>query len=138
MKIVYTAGVWDLYHVGHENMLRRSKELGDLLIVGVVTDEGAAAYKGRQPVYSELQRLKIIQSVRYVDAAFLQPGTDPSPVLRALAAIGVVPAIMTHGDDWTRLREGNETLAELGIELVLLPYTQGISTTQTIQDIASR
>jgi glycerol-3-phosphate cytidylyltransferase len=129
-RVVYTAGVWDQLHAGHLNILRRSKALGDLLAVGVLTDIGTAAYKPRPPLYNEHARLEIVRSLSFVDAAFLQPGTDPSPVLLALNALGLRPAAMTHGDDWTRLKEGGETLEQLGIELVLLPYTPDVSTTR--------
>lgn len=129
-RVVYTAGCWDLLHSGHMNILRRSKALGDTLIVGVLTDLGVAAYKPKPPLYNEHARLEIVRSLNFVDAAFLQPGTDPSPVLRALAACGCKPFVMTHGDDWTELREGNETLAELGIGLQLIPYTPDVSTTR--------
>jgi glycerol-3-phosphate cytidylyltransferase len=128
-RIVYTAGVWDLFHVGHANVLERSRKLGDVLIVGVLTDLGAAAYKPEPPVWNEHVRLEMVRSLDFVSAAFLQPGTDPSPVLRSLCGLGLCPHVMTHGDDWTELREGNETLVELGIELELLPYTPGVSTT---------
>jgi glycerol-3-phosphate cytidylyltransferase len=129
-RIIYTAGCWDLLHAGHLNILRRSKALGDLLVVGVLTDLGAAAYKPRPPVYNEHARMELVRSLGFVDAAVLQPGTDPSPVLEALAAVGACPAVMTHGDDWKELREGNETLARLGVELVLIPYTPDVSTTR--------
>lgn len=135
MRVIFTAGVFDLLHEGHLNILRASKALGDLLIVGVVTDQGTAAYKGRIPVHPEHVRLDLVRSLRFVDGAFLQPGTDPSPVLSSLAACGLCPEVMTHGDDWTELREGNETLAQLGIRLELLPYTRGISTTLTRRQI---
>lgn len=130
--IVYTAGVFDLLHTGHVNILEKSKLLAgsDPLIVGVLTDLGAASYKDRPPIYNEHARLQMVRSLRCVDVALLQPGTDPSSVLRALARLGIVPSCMTHGDDWTELREGNETLRELGIELRLLPYTPDVSTTR--------
>lgn len=121
MRIIYTAGVFDLLHTGHRNILRRSRELGDLLVAGVVSDEGAAAYKAR-PLQDERTRLGNVADLRYVDFALLQATTDPSPILRLLR-----PWSMTHGDDWSRLLEGNETLAELGIRLILLPYTPGVS-----------
>lgn len=130
MNVIYTAGVFDLLHTGHLRILERSKALGDVLVVGVLTDLGAAAYKPKPPVYNEHARLEMVRSLRCVDSAFLQAGTDPSDVLRALAAVGVVPSLMTHGDDWTELREGNETLRELGIRLHLLPYTPDVSTTR--------
>ena len=132
MRIVYTAGVWDLFHRGHRNCLLRSRDFGDLLVVGVLTDRGAAAYK-RRPLQDQETRLSLIRDLRYVDFAVLQETTDPSPILRMLR-----PAVMTHGDDWKQLLEGNETLAELGIRLALVPYTPGISTSDLITILAAR
>lgn len=133
-RIVYTAGVFDLLHDGHLATLRASRAMGDVLIVGVLTDIGAAAYK-RTPVLDEHVRLQTIASLRFVDAAFLQPGTDPTPTLRALDAIGMRPSIFTHGADWTELREGNTTLREMGIEFRLTPYIEGKSTTSIIERV---
>jgi len=129
-KVIYSAGVWDLLHTGHLNILRRSKALGDILVVGVVTDLGVAAYKPRPPIYNEHARLEIVRSLDCVDAAILQPGTDPSPILEFLAAVGCRPAVMTHGSDWEELKEGQETLERLGIEWEILPYTPDVSTTR--------
>lgn len=134
MRVIYTAGVWDLFHAGHLRFLRASKALGDVLVVGVLTDDGAAAYK-RRPVQHEHERLELVQSIGFVDAAFLQPGTDPTSVIMALNGIGKRPDVMTHGDDWTELREGNETLRALGVELALLPYGNGTGTTGIIERI---
>lgn len=133
-RIVYTAGVFDLLHDGHLATLAASRAMGDLLIVGVLTDRGAAAYK-RTPVLDEHVRLQIISSLDVVDAAFLQPGTDPSPVLRALDAMGLRPSIFTHGADWSELREGNSTLADLGIEYRVTPYYEGKSTSEIISRV---
>jgi glycerol-3-phosphate cytidylyltransferase len=135
MRVIYHAGVWDLFHAGHLDILERSKALGDLLVVGVVSDEGAAAYKDRAPVVSQDERLRIVSALRCVDAAYLQPGTDPTPVLELLAAQGDCPRAMVHGDDWRALREGQGTLDRLGIELVLLPYGPGRGTTGLIERI---
>jgi len=120
--VVYTAGVWDLLHQGHLNVLRQSKKWGDILVVGVVTDSGTEAYKGRRPIHDELTRLEVIRSLDIVDFAVLQDGTDPSDVLAV-----VRPQVMTHGDDWDRLKEGHATLERLGVEFVRLPYTPGVS-----------
>jgi hypothetical protein len=65
-----------------------------------------------------------------VDLAVVQPGTDPTPALVRLDSVGACPAVMTHGDDWEVLREGQETLEALGIEWKLIPYTDGISSTE--------
>lgn len=134
-RICFTAGVFDLFHVGHVEILTESKKLGDSLIVGVVSDDGTEAYKGRRPQFNERERMDIVAAMRCVDAVFLQPGTDPSPVLRHLAARGMKPDIMTHGDDWDRLIEGNETLADMGIEFRLIPRTRGRYTSRIIEAI---
>lgn len=125
-RVIYTAGVFDLFHAGHLALLEASKAgagIGGRLVVGVLTDDGAAAYKPR-PIHHEHDRLALIRSLECVDAAFLQPGTDPSPVLRALVALGVRPAAMTHGSDWSELREGMATLQELGVEYVTIPLIE--------------
>lgn len=130
MTIVYAPGCFDLLHSGHRNLLRRAKELADggMLIAGVVSDDGAAMYK-RRPVQNERERLGNVADLKYVDRAVIQDTTDPTPNLEILDAGGMRPKYLVHGDDWSRLLEGNETLERLGIRLVLLPYTKGISTT---------
>lgn len=124
MIVVYTAGVWDMCHEGHLNLLRASRKLGDMLVVGVVSDAGVEAYKGRRPVQSLGTRVAVLESLKMVDQVLVQPGTDPTPVVTKLR-----PQIMTHGDDWDRLLQGQDTLEQLGISFVRLPYTKGISST---------
>jgi rfaE bifunctional protein nucleotidyltransferase chain/domain len=124
MRVIYTAGVFDLLHRGHLNMLWASKQLGDVLVVGVVSDAGARAYKGRLPIENSQQRIDAIAQLGFVDMVVLQQTTDPTPVLER-----VRPDAMTHGDDWQQLREGHETLVRMGVEWVLVPYTPDVSTT---------
>jgi cytidyltransferase-like protein len=131
VRIIYAPGCYDLLHRGHRNFLRRSKALGDYLIAAVVTDDGAEAYK-RRPVQDQGTRLGNVADLRYVDLAVYQPGTDPTPTLVMLDALGLKPDILTHGDDWDRLKQGHEALLQLGIGFVLVPYTHGVSTTETI------
>lgn len=128
-RIVFTAGIFDLLHCGHLSLLWRSRDMGDILVVGVVSDDGAAAYK-RRPVQDEQTRLRIIRDLRMVDFAVLQPTTDPTPVLEIIR-----PEIMTHGDDWTELREGKQTLLRMGIRWVTIPYGDGGGTTGIIERI---
>lgn len=106
-------------------MLWESKQLGDVLIVGVVSDGGVAAYKGHTPVEPWSLRERNVRQLGFVDGVVFQPTTDPSCILSRLR-----PDKMTHGDDWERLREGHETLSDYGVEFVLLPYTPHISSTQ--------
>jgi glycerol-3-phosphate cytidylyltransferase len=122
--VVYTAGVWDLFHRGHLNILWQSRQLGDVLIVGVVTDRGVVAYKDREPVDNLWERMGKIEDLPWVDMVMEQAGTDPSDNLHR-----IMPDVFTHGSDWERLKEGHGTLEELGIEYVSIPYTPGISTT---------
>ena len=123
--ITYTAGCWDLLHRGHLNFLWQSKQLGDILVVGVVQD---ASYKGVETAQPAFARRAAIARIPWVDVVVSQAGTDPTEVLERIR-----PDIMTHADDWTRLKEGHETLERLGIEWVLIPYTEGISSTELRQ-----
>lgn len=134
-RIIYTAGVFDLFHAGHVEILEESAKLGDLLYVGVVSDDGTYAYKNRRPQFSERERMEIVGSLRCVDQVFLQTGTDPSPILRHLVAIGQKPSIFSHGDDWSELIEGADTLRELGIEFRTIPRTRGRFTSRIIEQI---
>ena len=129
MRVIYTAGVFDLLHRGHLNALWHSKQLGDVLVVGVVSDAGARAYKGRSPAESVQARIAAVARLGFVDQVMYQASSDPSPNL-----IRVMPDVFTHGDageDWSALRE---QVARFGIEYVDIGYTMGISTTQLRED----
>jgi rfaE bifunctional protein nucleotidyltransferase chain/domain len=123
-RIVMASGCFDLLHAGHLNLLWRAKQLGDVLIVGVVSDAGIRAYKDRSPVQCVQLRMERVRDMGFVDVVELQHGTDPSALLERFR-----PDVFVHGDDWDRLLEGHETVERLGIEWVALPYTAGISTT---------
>lgn len=132
MRVGYVPGVFDLLHVGHLNLLQRAADQVDHLIVGVVSDEGTAAYK-RRPVHDEQTRLAVVRALRMVDEAQLQATTDPTPELE-----GLRPHVLFHGDDWAELKEGQATLARLGIEFVLLPYTRGVSSSEYVAELVAR
>lgn len=123
-RIVMTSGVFDLLHRGHLALLWRSRFLGDVLVVGVVSDVGTAEYKQRLPVESEIVRMQNVARLGFVDVVVLQATTDPTPLLERFR-----PDVFTHGSDWERLIRGQETIERLGVEFVLLPYTPGISST---------
>jgi len=124
--VVFTAGVWDILHVGHLNLLHGAKSLGDRLIVGVLTDEAAERYKPR-PVMPFEQRLEIIRALRVVDEVVRVDDTNATPVLQQLQ-----PHILVHGSDiadkagW---EIGQTWMQEHGRQFVVLPYTQGVSST---------
>ena len=125
-KVVFTSGSWDLFHVGHLNILEKSREFGDMLIVGVSTDALIADYKGLPPVVPFDQRCRIVDSVKGVDRVVKQEVlTD----IRQLIAYNV--DVVVIGDDWKdRHLPGLDWMREQGKEVVYLPYTEGISTTQ--------
>lgn len=127
MKIGYTTGVFDMFHIGHLNILRRAKEQCDYLIVGVSTDELVLAYKRKLPVIPYEERAEIVSSIRYVDKVV--PQTDRDKVA-AQERLGF--HVMFVGDDWkgselfTRVEQ---ELAQKGVEVVYFPYTTGTSST---------
>ena len=127
MTIGYTTGVYDLFHIGHLNLLKSAKGMCDKLIVGVTVDE-LVAYKGKKAMIPFEDRIEIIRSVRYVDAAIPQHDMDK---LSACKKIGA--QILFVGDDWygTEKWQGYEKeFAEAGIRIVYFPYTKGISSTK--------
>lgn len=132
---VYVIGVFDLFHRGHIELLRRSRLLGDRLIVAVNSDNLVAAYK-RQPIYSEIDRLELVKSCRYVDEAFIIDDYDNKHILTTKKI-----KVVVHGDDWEyhsylkQIRVTEDFLLENGIEIKLLPYTQGVSTSEILKKI---
>ncbi len=127
MIIGYTAGVFDLFHIGHLNLLRNAKGLCDRLIVGVSTDE-LVKYKGKTPVIPFVDRIEIIRSLRCVDAVVPQENMDKLQMCKKLNA-----SVMFVGDDWyksDRWKEYEEEFAREGIKIVYFPYTRNVSSTQ--------
>ena len=72
MKIGYTSGVYDLFHIGHLNILKNAKSVCDKLIVGVSTDELVKKYKNKKPIISHSERMQIVSSIKFVDAVVAQ------------------------------------------------------------------
>ncbi len=122
---VYTSGSWDMFHVGHLNILEKSRALGDRLVVGVSTDELIAEYKGMPPVIPFEERLRIVNSLKCVDLAIEQTILTE---VRQLKEHDI--DIVTIGDDWKeKYLEGLEWMKEQpGKEVVYFKYTPGVST----------
>ncbi|MEH7308397.1 adenylyltransferase/cytidyltransferase family protein [Neobacillus drentensis] len=132
-KLGYTTGVFDLFHVGHLNILKRSKELCDHLIVGVSTDELVQAYKNKTPVIPLENRIKIVESIKYVDEVIVQTTMNKLDAWEQLKF-----EVMFHGDDWKNTRmwkEYEERFKRVGVDLVYFPYTKETSTTILKQKI---
>ena len=131
-RVVLVVGVFDLFHSGHVNLLRRSRELGDRLVVVVNGDALTSSYK-RPPVMSEQDRLNVIAACRYVDGAEI---SNTYSIRDVIVRHGVTAIV--HGDDWEvesykqQIRCDDAFLDKHGVKLVLLPYTPGISTSDII------
>ena len=126
-KIGYTTGVYDMFHIGHLNILRRAKEQCEYLIVGVSTDELVESYKHHLPVIPFEQRAAIVAACRYVDEVFPQTTMDK---LDAWAQHHF--DVMFHGDEWKGTDLYNEyerRFSEVGAVIEYLPHTDGISST---------
>lgn len=126
MKKVITFMVADMFHVGHLNLLERVKQLGDVLIVGIPTNWTIAEHiKGKDPIIPSEERLRIVQAVGCVDFAFIY--TDTEALKQSIRLIR--PDVVCRGDDWKDF-VGKDVAAEVGAEIVFLPYTQTISSTK--------
>lgn len=126
-KVGYTTGVFDMFHIGHLNILKRAKEQCDYLIVGVSTDELVREYKNKTPIIPYIERKMIVESIRYVDQVVPQTSMDKM-VAWSIYHFDVV----FHGDDWkgsNMYDEIERKLMEVGCEMVFLPHTDGISST---------
>ncbi|MFI7273239.1 adenylyltransferase/cytidyltransferase family protein [Streptomyces sp. NPDC049879] len=124
----YAPGVYDLFHVGHLNILRHARSRCDYLVAGVVSDEMAALAKGRRPVIPLVERLEIIRSVRYVDAAFVETVPDKLETWQQVRF-----DVLFKGDDWRGTPKGERLerdFATVGVEVVYFPYTVHTSSTQ--------
>ena len=127
MVIGYTTGVYDLFHVGHLNLLKNAKGMCDKLIVGVTVDE-LVAYKGKQAMIPFEDRIEIVRSIKYADAAVPQYDMDKLTACKKLGA-----KFLFVGDDWyatDKWREYEKKFEQEGISIVYFPYTKGISSTQ--------
>ena len=124
-KIGYTTGVFDLFHIGHLNILKRAKEQCDYLIVGVSTDELVQAYKHKIPVVPFEERMEIVSAIRYVDQVVPQTTMD-----KTIAWLELRFDAVFHGDDWkgsAMYNDVEERLHAVGVDLVFLPHTTGVS-----------
>ena len=129
MRIGLTFGTFDLLHVGHINILERTKKLCDYLVVGVSTDDLSLAKKGFRPVYSQDERLKIVGSLRVVDFVFFEESLEQkAEYIRRFHA-----DVLVMGQDWAGKFDHLGDLCEV----LYLPRTPHISTTQVRAEIFS-
>lgn len=123
--IGYTTGVYDMFHIGHLNILRRAKEKCDYLIVGVSTDEVVEEYKHHKPIIPFAQRAAIVEAIKYVDEVVPQTSMNKLDFLKKRHF-----DVMFHGDEWkgTELYDQYEKdFAQYGTRIEYLSHTEGIS-----------
>ena len=126
-KIGYTTGVFDMFHIGHLNILKLAKEQCDYLIVGVSTDELVTTYKSKSPIIPFEERFEIVSAIKYVDKVVPQTTMDKLEAWNLLHFDAIF-----HGSDWQNSDMYNkitEDLKKVGADVVFLPHTQGVSST---------
>lgn len=127
MVLGYTTGVFDLFHIGHLNLLRNAKSVCDKLIVGVTTDELLLEYKKKKPIIPFSERIEIIRNLRCVDAVISQENMDKFATWEKLKF-----DIMIVGDDWYNTPKWEyieNQFKEYGVRIIYFPYTKGTSST---------
>jgi glycerol-3-phosphate cytidylyltransferase len=123
--IGYTTGVFDMFHIGHLNILKKAKDYCDYLIVGVTTDELCVSYKHKTPILPYEERKAIVEAIRYVDEVVPQTDRDKYSAWERLQFNR-----MFVGDDWKGsplFSEVEQKFRKVGVDIVYFPYTQGTS-----------
>lgn len=135
-KVGYTDGVYDLFHVGHLNMLENVKNYCDYLIVGVHGDAVVEEYKHRKPVIPEAERARIVSALKCVDRVVINDTRDKLILWDRYRFDAVF-----IGDDWKGTERWNgfeQVLGSVGTDVIYIPYTKGISTTELKDRILKR
>ena len=126
-KVGYTTGVFDMFHIGHLNILKRAKEQCDYLVVGVSTDELVENYKNKTPIIKFEERFAIVEAIKYVDMVVTQENMN-----KVEAVIKYGADVVFVGSDWKGTDKWNlieQTLSEHNCKVVYLSHTDGISST---------
>ena len=124
--IGYTSGVYDLFHIGHLNLLKNAKGMCDKLIVGVTSDE-LVSYKNKKAVIPHQDRMEIVRNIKHVDAVVPQYDMNKFEMWEKLKF-----DVMFVGDDWfasEKWKELDKQFSEVGVKIIYFPYTKGISST---------
>ena len=128
-KTVITFGTFDVFHIGHLRVLERAAALGDRLVVGVSSDELNFRKKGREPVFTQAERLRLVAALRVVDEVFLEESMER----KREYIVHHRASVLVMGDDWAgRFDEFDDVCT-----VVYLPRTPSISTTAIIEKISS-
>ena len=128
--IGFTSGVYDMFHIGHLNIIKNAKLHCDYLVVGVSTDEVVEKNKNKKPIIPYEQRKAIVEAIKYVDKVVPQERYDIEGKIKAVIDNHV--DIMFVGSDWEgtdKWKQIEIELAKIGTKVVYLPHTDGISST---------
>lgn len=126
-KIGYTQGVYDMFHIGHLNIIKHAKEQCEKLIVGVNADALVESYKHKTPVINENDRMEIVRNIKGVDDVILADTLDKKTMHERLGF-----DVIFIGSDWKgndRWTETEHMLKALGVDVVFLPHTDGVTST---------
>lgn len=132
----YTTGVFDLFHIGHLNILKKAKLECDYLIVGVTTDEEVERVKNKRPIIPFDERVQIVEAIKYVDQVVAENNTDKLQAWENLKFNRIF-----KGDDWKGTPKWNhyeEEFSKNNVEVVYFSYTKGTSSTQIRQVLQSK
>lgn len=132
-KIGFTSGVFDMFHIGHLNILKRAKEKCDYLIVGVSTDEVVQEYKHHLPIIPYEQRAEIVRAIKYVDEVVPQTTMDKMKMWEQVHF-----DVMFHGDEWKGTELYNryeQEFTEVGAKIEYLSHTEGVSSSMLREKI---
>ncbi len=135
-KIGYTTGVFDMFHIGHLNILKRAKEQCEYLIVGVTTDELCFERKNKYPIINEKDRAEIVRAIRYVDDVIMQTDMDKSKAIQKISA-----DVVFVGSDWKGTPQWDnyeKEFAKNDCKVVYLDHTDGISSTILKERLAKK
>lgn len=126
-KVGYTQGVYDMFHIGHLNLINHAKEYCDYLIVGVNSDELVESYKHKMPVINQEERSTIVANIKAVDQCMIVTTLDKTEIWNRFHFNAVF-----IGDDWrgnARWEQTREDLSKIGVDVVFLPHTDGVTST---------
>ncbi len=134
-RIVFTNGCFDILHVGHVRYLERAKEEGDVLVIGLNSDQSVRHIKGdKRPVIEEKQRAEVLASIGFVDHVILFNEPDPGKLIEA-----ILPDVLVKGADWDEGQiVGADVVKAGGGRVVRVPVVPGVSTTSIIAEIVRR
>lgn len=134
-RIIFTNGCFDLLHVGHVRYLEEAKALGDVLVIGVNSDASVREIKGpERPILPVEERVEILSSLECVDYVTVFDEADPLLLITSL-----LPNVLVKGGDWTKEQiVGGEMVEKSGGEVVIIPFVQGVSTSNLIETILKR